>query len=59
MTDLGEWMSQQHEQYIDSLAQGYPNGTKTPEYYNQGGLINVDNPEILEEDELLILKENK
>ena len=32
MTDLGEWMNNQHEQYIDSVAQGYPNGPETPEY---------------------------
>jgi len=32
MTDLGEWMSQQHEQYIDSVAQGYPNQPEQAEY---------------------------
>ena len=59
MTDLGEWMSQQHEQYIDSVAQGYPNQPETPEYYSEGPMANWENPEILEEDELKLLKEQE
>ena len=57
--NLGEWMNNQHEQYIDSVAQGYPNGTETPEYYSEGRLDGGDNPEILEEEDIKSLKENK
>ena len=55
--NLGEWMSQQHEQYIDSVAAGYPNGLEQAEYPSEGKAVGWDNPEILEEDELLKLKE--
>jgi len=58
MNDFTEWLNNQHEQYIDSVAQGYPNQPETPRYYSKGGLMDIDNPEILEEDELLILKQN-
>ena len=59
MTDLGEWMNNQHEQYIDSVAQGYPNDPCTPEYHSEGKAVGWDNPLILEEDELLKLKEEE